>query len=111
MSGLAIFGYDLRKDNLFLPIEYEVKEKEVVYLVNNYGERLGEGIIEKVLHKPNKTNIARVKALDVHGEDGEGERFRGEGELPAIARFGTVVEGSTGGHVYLSVMMLLWTMF
>ncbi|MBS7154878.1 MAG: FAD-dependent oxidoreductase [Sanguibacteroides justesenii] len=67
--GLAIFGYDLRKDNLFLPIEYEVNEKEVVYLVNNYGERLGEGIIEKVLHKPNKTNIARVKALNVHGED------------------------------------------
>lgn len=66
--GLAIFGYDVRKDALFLPIEYEVKEKESVYLVNNYGERLGEGVIEKVLHKPNKTNIARVRALDIHGE-------------------------------------------
>lgn len=30
---------------------------------------MGEGLIEKVLHKPNKTNIARVKALNVHGED------------------------------------------
>ena len=57
MSGIGHFRLYLRKDNLFLPIEYEVKEKEVVYLVNNYGERLGEGIVEKVLHKPNKTNV------------------------------------------------------
>lgn len=94
--------YDLRKVNLFLPIEYEVKEKEVVYLVNNYGERLGEGIIEKVLHKPNKTNIARVKALDVHGEDLVKVRgFVVKENYPATAGFGTVVEGSTGSHVYL----------
>ena len=67
--GLAIFGYDMRKDTLFLPIEYEVAEKEEVYLVNNYGEKLGSGIIEKVLHKPNKTNIVRVRSLDIHGEE------------------------------------------
>lgn len=58
--GLAIFGYDLRKDNLFLPIEYEAHEGAEVYLVNNNGEILGEGKIEKILHKPNKTNVARV---------------------------------------------------
>lgn len=67
--GLAIFGYDVRKGNLFLPIEYEVKEGETVFLVNNNGERLGEGKIEKILHKPNKTNVARVKSLTIEGEE------------------------------------------
>lgn len=65
--GLAIFGYDLRKDNLFLPIEYEAYEGAEVYLVNNNGEILGEGKIEKILHKPNKTNVARVKSLTIQG--------------------------------------------
>ena len=66
--GLAIFGYNLKKDRLFLPIEYEVEEKSEVYLVDNNGKKLGEGIIEKILKKKNKTNIARVKSLDIHGE-------------------------------------------
>ncbi len=66
--GLAIFGYDLRKDNLFLPIEYEAQEGAEVYLVNNNGEILGEGKIEKILHKPNKTNVARVKSLTLQGD-------------------------------------------
>ncbi|OQX72950.1 MAG: ferredoxin [Bacteroidetes bacterium 4484_276] len=67
--GLAIFGYNLKKDWLFLPIEYEVEEKAEVFLVDNNGEKLGDGLIEKILRKPNKTNIARVKAANVHGED------------------------------------------
>ena len=67
--GLAIFGYNFKKNWLFLPIEYEAEEKSGCYLVNNNGEKLGEGIVEKILRKPNKTNIARVRALDVHGED------------------------------------------
>jgi glycine/D-amino acid oxidase-like deaminating enzyme/thioredoxin reductase/Fe-S-cluster-containing hydrogenase component 2/bacterioferritin-associated ferredoxin/ferredoxin len=67
--GLAIFGYNLKKDWLFLPIEYEVTEKAACFLVDNNGKKLGEGIVEKVLRKPNKTNIARVKSLDVHGEN------------------------------------------
>lgn len=66
--GLAIFGYDLRKDNLFLPIEYEAQEGAGVYLVNNNGEILGEGKIEKIFHKPNKTNVARVKSLTIQGD-------------------------------------------
>lgn len=66
--GLAIFGYDLRKDNLFLPIEYEAQEGVDVFLVNNNGEVLGEGRIEKILHKPNKTNVARVKSLTIQGD-------------------------------------------
>lgn len=64
--GLAIFGYHLKKDWLFLPIEYEAQEQSEVYLVDNNGKILGNGIIEKILRKPNKTNVARVKSLDVH---------------------------------------------
>jgi len=66
--GLAIFGYNLKKDWLFLPIEYAADEKAEVFLVDNDGKKVGEGIIEKILKKPNKTNVARVKSLDVHGE-------------------------------------------
>lgn len=67
--GLAIFGYALNKDWLFLPIEYEAQEKSEVYLVDNNGKKLGEGVIEKILFKPNKTNVARVKSLDIHGKE------------------------------------------
>ncbi len=67
--GLAIFGYHPGKDWLFLPIEYPVNEKAEVFLVDNNGKILGEGIIEKILKKPNKTNIARVKALNIHGNE------------------------------------------
>ncbi len=66
--GLAIFGYNLKKNWLFLPIEYEVQEGEEVFLVNNNGKVLGEGVIAKILKKKNKTNIARVQAIDIEGE-------------------------------------------
>ena len=67
--GLAFFGYNPKKDWLFFPVEYEVAENTKVYLVNNNGEKLGQGIIEKIVKNPNKTNLARVKSLDLHGED------------------------------------------
>ncbi|MDD3858703.1 MAG: FAD-dependent oxidoreductase [Bacteroidales bacterium] len=67
--GLAIFGYNEKKDWLFLPVEYEVEEAKEVYLVDNFGKILGEGIVEKILKKPNKTNIARVKSFDLHDEN------------------------------------------
>ena len=67
--GLAIFGYNMKKNWLFLPIEYYVEEKSEVFLVNNKGEKLGEGIVEKILMKKNKTNVARVKSLDIHDDD------------------------------------------
>lgn len=60
--GLAIFGYNLKKDWLFLPVEFDYVENTEVFLVNNKGEVVGEGIIEKILKKANKTHIARVKA-------------------------------------------------
>lgn len=61
--GLAIFGYDVQKSVCFLPVEYEVDEGAEVYLVDNNGARIGEGVIEKVTKKSNKTNVARVKVL------------------------------------------------
>jgi glycine/D-amino acid oxidase-like deaminating enzyme/thioredoxin reductase/Fe-S-cluster-containing hydrogenase component 2/bacterioferritin-associated ferredoxin len=67
--GLAIFGYAPKKDWLFLPIEYFAEEQKEVFLIDNQGKKLGEGIIEKILKKPNKTNIARVRSTDIHGED------------------------------------------
>jgi len=67
--GLAIFGYDIKKDRIFLPIEYEVVEKSECYLVDNMGVKLGEGIVEKILRKPNKTNIARIRSMTIHGEE------------------------------------------
>ncbi|KPK75654.1 MAG: ferredoxin [Phycisphaerae bacterium SM23_30] len=67
--GLAIFGYNLKKDTLFLPIEYEAAEKAEVFLVDNNGRKLGEGIIEKIQRNENKTHVARVKALNLHGDD------------------------------------------
>ncbi|MCD6346719.1 MAG: FAD-dependent oxidoreductase, partial [Bacteroidales bacterium] len=67
--GLAIFGYNPKKDWLFLPIEYHTEANQAVYLVDNEGEIVGEGIIEKILKKPNKTDIARIKTLTIHGDD------------------------------------------
>ncbi len=66
--GLAIFGYNLKKNQLFLPVEYDVEEGKEVFLVDNNGEKLGEGVIAKVLKKKTKTNIARVNATDIEGE-------------------------------------------
>ncbi|MDD4149788.1 MAG: FAD-dependent oxidoreductase [Bacteroidales bacterium] len=67
--GLAIFGYSEKKNWIFMPIEYEANEGEQVFLVDNNGNKVGEGVIEKILKKPNKTNVARVKALDLSGEN------------------------------------------
>ncbi|MBI9067542.1 MAG: FAD-dependent oxidoreductase [Salinivirgaceae bacterium] len=64
--GLAIFGYAPKKNWLFLPVEYHVDIEKDVFLINNNGEKIGEGIIEKILKKPNKTNVARVKATELY---------------------------------------------
>lgn len=58
--GLAIFGYLPKNNKVLLPIEYFAEENKEVFLVNNNGQKIAEGVIEKILIKPNKTNIARV---------------------------------------------------
>ncbi|MCF8302645.1 MAG: FAD-dependent oxidoreductase [Bacteroidales bacterium] len=88
--GLAIFGYNLKKDWLFLPIEYETNEDEAVYLVDNHGKKLGEGVIEKILRKKNKTHVARVKSHDLHGEDlTEVRGFIEKAKYPGNVKFGS----------------------
>jgi glycine/D-amino acid oxidase-like deaminating enzyme/thioredoxin reductase/Fe-S-cluster-containing hydrogenase component 2/bacterioferritin-associated ferredoxin len=67
--GQAIFGYVSKKDLIFLPFEYFAEENEAVFLVDNHGKKLATGVIEKILKEPNKTNIARIKAYDLHGEE------------------------------------------
>lgn len=67
--GLAIFGYNLKKNQLFLPVEYEVKQGTEVFLVNNNGEKLGEGVIQKVMKKPNKTDVVRVESFSLQGDN------------------------------------------
>ncbi len=67
--GLAIFGYNCDKNLLFLPFEYEAKEGAEVFLIDNNGQKLGTGVIDKILKKGNKTNVARVLSNDLKGED------------------------------------------
>ncbi len=66
--GLAIFGYNMQKQWCFLPVEYKVDEGVAVELVDNNGRKIGEGTVEKVLVKDNKTNVARVKVEQVDGQ-------------------------------------------
>lgn len=73
--GLAIFGYNPKKGWLFLPIEYHAEEGSEVWLVDNNGKVLGEGVIGKILKKPNKTNVARVNVTSV--EEGKFTGIRG----------------------------------
>lgn len=67
--GLAIFGYDTNKKIFFFPIEYKADEGAEVFLVDNNGRKVGEGIIEKIIKKSNKTNVARVKAVKLDVEN------------------------------------------
>lgn len=99
--GLAIFGYSEKKDWLFLPIEYDVNEGAEVFLVNNNGEKVGEGIIEKILIKSNKTNIARLKSLDLHNEDLQKARgFIVKNNYPDDVKF-TAANLKTAAETYI----------
>ncbi len=82
--GLAIFGYYPEKDWLFLPVENAVTQGEEVFLLDNNGHVRGEGILEKVLKKPNKTNIARIKATSLYAcEITEARGFTPKRSFPA----------------------------
>ncbi len=67
--GLAIFGYDLNKKKVFLPIEYETEAGKEVFLVDNNGKKVGEGIIDRILKKDNKTHVAHVLVQDLEGDE------------------------------------------
>ena len=73
--GLAIFGYRPDKNLLYLPLEFNLPEGQPeVFLVDDNGKKVGEGVVERVMRKPGKTHIAVVQAdrldgdlLDAHG--------------------------------------------
>ncbi|MBQ4221901.1 MAG: FAD-dependent oxidoreductase, partial [Bacteroidales bacterium] len=66
--GLAIFGYRQDRSQLFLPLEFNLPEgAKEVFLVDDNGKKVGEGEIERVIPKPNKTNIAVIKAIRLDG--------------------------------------------
>ena len=67
--GLAIFGYDLTNNKVFLPIERKVEDGATGWLVDNNGKPIGEGKIEKVFRKSNKTNLLRIQATSPCGDD------------------------------------------
>ena len=85
--GLAIFGYDLKKNVVFLPVEYAVEEGTAVYLVDDNGQPVGEGIIEKVMKKPNKTNVVRVRSLPPTPSQGGGVLPGGDEQLTRVHGF------------------------
>jgi glycine/D-amino acid oxidase-like deaminating enzyme/Fe-S-cluster-containing hydrogenase component 2/bacterioferritin-associated ferredoxin len=67
--GLAIFGYRYSQKKVYLPVEYSVTAGAEVFLVDDDGAKVGSGIIEKVMPKPNKTNVAVVECKDLEGDD------------------------------------------
>jgi glycine/D-amino acid oxidase-like deaminating enzyme/Fe-S-cluster-containing hydrogenase component 2 len=67
--GLAIFGYNIKKNLLFLPVEYDVSKNTEIFLVGIDGNKLVRGIIKKILKKPNKTNIVVIEAFDLKEND------------------------------------------
>jgi glycine/D-amino acid oxidase-like deaminating enzyme/Fe-S-cluster-containing hydrogenase component 2 len=64
--GLAIFGYNLKKNEVFLPFEYEAEEGLEVYLIDNNGKKVAQGKIERIKHNDNKTSVARISVIDVN---------------------------------------------
>lgn len=77
--GLAIFGYRTAKKQLYLPIEYAVTEGSEVFLVDDNGAKVGEGKIDKVLMKPNKTNVAVVTASKIYDEKSDEDLLKARG--------------------------------
>ncbi len=67
--GLAIFGYNIPKNTIFLPVEFDMEAGKDVFLVDNYANIIGEGKIDKILRKKNLTHIARIKSENLKKED------------------------------------------
>ncbi len=97
--GLAIFGYNESRNQIFLPVEYFATEGSEVFLVDNNGRKVGEGVIEKILLKENKTNIARVNAKTVNGELNQVRGFIVKESYPKDIVFKSVTDIETREYV------------
>lgn len=62
--GLAIFGYNTRRRDVYLPFEYEAEEGLEVILVDNNGKKVASGIIKKIKKNKNKTSVARIRIIE-----------------------------------------------
>jgi len=67
--GLAIFGYDVEKQLIYLPVEFNIEEDKDAYLVDNNANIIGEGHILKVIRKKNLTHVVRIKADKMLAEE------------------------------------------
>ena len=67
--GLAIFGYDVVKQLIYLPVEFDMEADKDVYLVDNRANIIGEGHILKVLRKKNLTHVVRIKTNNMAAEE------------------------------------------
>ena len=83
--GLAIFGYRPDRSELYLPVEVAVEAGAEVFLVDDNGAKVGEGTVSRVIVKPNKTNVAVVKAEKL---------YAGEGPEALLAARGFIVKAN-----------------
>ncbi|MBO4433999.1 MAG: FAD-dependent oxidoreductase [Bacteroidales bacterium] len=68
--GLAIFGYNPSRGLVYFPYEFDEPATKEVFLVDDNGAKVGTGEIERIVRKPNKTNVAVVKAVSWIGANG-----------------------------------------
>ena len=83
--GLAIFGYRTDRKQLFLPVEVAVETGAEVFLVDDNGAKVGEGVVSRVIMKPNKTNVAVVQV---------GKMYAGEGSEVLLQARGFIVKAN-----------------
>ena len=91
--GLAIFGYAPQRQLLYFPYEFADPSGEV-FLVDNDGRKVGEGTVERVLHRSGKTNIVAVKAEKLAGALTDARGFIPKAQYPEPL---TVEPCSSGG--------------
>jgi len=69
--GLAFFGYNLQKKEVFLPVEFKAEAGTEVFLVDDNGAKVGEGVIARIMNKANKTNVAVISVNKIYSSDSQ----------------------------------------
>jgi glycine/D-amino acid oxidase-like deaminating enzyme/bacterioferritin-associated ferredoxin len=68
--------------------------------VDNDGQKLGDGVVAKILRKSNKTNIARIQAVNIGGESlAEARGFIVKDKYPEAIEFKKAAEVSSETYV------------
>jgi len=99
--GLAIFGMNPKNNLVFLPVEFDVQAPLDVVLVDNNGKKIGEGRVQKVLRKPNKTHLSVVRVTSMDGAAITDVRgFIGKDDFPEPLEL-TPYEGETESKAFI----------